>query len=126
MTGLLLDTHILLWWLSDNSRLRGEVRAHIADPDMRIFVSAASIWEIGIKRMIGKLEAPSELVTIIQEEGFQGLPMGLLHAEAASLLPLHHRDPFDRMLIAQSLTEELTIVTADTRFEHYGVKMLIA
>jgi len=124
MTGLLLDTHILLWWLADNPRLPKDVRTRIADPDLPIFVSAASIWEIGIKRAIGKLEAPAELVALIQEEGFLGLPMDLLHAEAASLLPPHHRDPFDRMLIAQGMLEQLTVVTADRRFELYKATVL--
>ena len=123
MIGLLLDTHIFLWWLDDNHRLSGNARDRIADPDMGVFVSAASIWEIGIKRAIGKLEAPREIVTIVEEEGFRGLPMELMHADIASHLPLHHRDPFDRMLIAQGLVEDLTIVTADGRFEHYGVKL---
>ena len=126
MNGLLLDTHVLLWWLADNPRLPKEIRTRIADPDSLIFVSAASIWEIGIKRAIGKLEAPAELVTIVQDEGFLGLPMELLHAQTASLLPPHHRDPFDRMLIAQSMLEQLTVVTADRRFELYEVRMLRA
>ncbi len=126
MNGLLLDTHVLLWWLADNPRLPKEIRTRIADPDSLIFVSAASIWEIGIKRAIGKLEAPAELVAVIHEEGFLGLPIELLHAETASLLPPHHRDPFDRMLIAQSMLEKLTVVTADRRFELYDIAMLRA
>jgi PIN domain nuclease of toxin-antitoxin system len=124
MIGLLLDTHIFLWWLDDNSRLSGEARDRIADPETAVFVSAASIWEIGIKRALGKLEAPREIVAFVEEEGFRGLPMAMRHAEIASLLPLHHRDPFDRMLIAQGLAEDLTIVTVDGRFEPYGVKLL--
>ncbi len=124
MNGLLLDTHIVLWWLADNPRLPEEVRVRIADPDSLIFVSAASIWEIGIKRAIGKLEAPAELVAVIHEEGFLGMPVELLHAETASLLPPHHRDPFDRMLIAQSMLEQMTVVTADRRFESYGIELM--
>ena len=124
MNGLLLDTHVLLWWLADDPRLPKEIRTRIADPDSLIFVSAASIWEIGIKRAIGKLEAPAELVAVIHEEGFLGLPIELLHAETASLLPPHHRDPFDRMLIAQSMLEQMTVVTADRRFESYGIKLM--
>lgn len=124
MSGLLLDTHIFLWWLDDNPRLSKKVRDRIADPETVVFVSAASIWEIGIKRAIGKLEAPPEIVAFVEEEGFHGLPMNMMHAEIASLLPPHHRDPFDRMLIAQGLSENLVIVTIDGRFEQYGVKLL--
>ena len=126
MNALLLDTHVFLWWLADSPRLSGEVRDRIADPDALILVSAASIWEIGIKRAIGKLQAPREIVRFVEEEGFRGLPIGLKHAEAAARLPSHHRDPFDRMLIAQGLTEGLTVVTADERFASYGVKLLSA
>ena len=95
MNGLLLDTHIFLWWLDDNQRLSNKARERIADPELGIFVSAASIWEIGIKQSIGKLEAPREIVAVVEEEGFRGLPVELIHAEIASNLPLHHRDPFD-------------------------------
>ena len=124
MKGLLLDTHILLWWLGDNSRLSALFREYIADPERPCFVSAATIWEIGIKRAIGKLDAPSRLIGIIEEEGFRGLPMKLIHAEAASMLPLHHHDPFDRMLIAQARLESLTIATVDKRFRDYDVELL--
>ena len=124
MTGLLLDTHILLWWLSDHPRLPQAFRERIADPGMACFVSAASIWEIGIKRAIGKLDAPAEWVGILEQEGFHGLPMELVHAEAAANLPLHHHDPFDRMLIAQAKLESLVIVTVDKRFSDYDVKLL--
>lgn len=126
MTGLLLDTHIFLWWLADSRRLSDEIRTRVADPETAIFVSAASIWEVGIKRAVGKLEAPAEMACYVEEEGFRGLPIGLRHAEIAAGLPLHHRDPFDRMLIAQGLADDLAIVTADGRFEPYGVKLLRA
>ena len=124
MTGLLLDTDVFLWWLADSDRLSVNTRHRIADPEMAVFVSAASIWEIGIKRRLGKLKAPREIVGFVEEEGFKGLAMDMMHAQIAALLPLHHRDPFDRMLIAQGLAEGLTIVTADCRFAQYEVKLL--
>lgn len=124
MRGLLLDTHVLLWWLSDSQRLPQSFRDPIADPEQPCFVSAATVWEIGIKRAIGKLEAPTELVGILAEEGFSGLPITLAHAETASNLPLHHRDPFDRMLIAQGQIESLTIATVDEHFSQYDVALL--
>ncbi|MEZ5584060.1 MAG: type II toxin-antitoxin system VapC family toxin [Candidatus Competibacteraceae bacterium] len=123
MTGLLLDTHIFLWWLDDHPRLPEAARDRIADPETAIFVSAASIWEIEIKRTIGKSEAPREIMAFVEEEGFCGLPIQMKHAEIAALLPLYHRDPFHRMLIAQSLTEDLTLVTVDSRFELYEIKL---
>ena len=124
MKGLLLDTHVLLWWLTDSPRLPQAFRDPLADPKLPCFVSAATVWEIGIKRAIGKLEAPSELIEILAEEGFNNLPITLAHAEAASNLPLHHRDPFDRMLIAQGHIEALTIATLDGHFSQYGVALL--
>lgn len=124
MTGLLLDTHVLLWWLADSPKFPPTFRDRIADPESPCFVSAATVWEIGIKRTIGKLEAPSELITILAEEGFNGLAMTLAHAEAASNLPLYHRDPFDRMLIAQGQVESLTIATLDGNFSQYGVALV--
>jgi len=124
MKGLLLDTHVLLWWLTDSPRLPQAFRDSLADPKLPCFVSAATVWEIGIKRAIGKLEAPSELIEILAEEGFNDLPITLAHAEAASNLPLHHRDPFDRMLIAQGHIEALTIATLDGHFSQYGVALL--
>jgi PIN domain nuclease of toxin-antitoxin system len=124
MKGLLLDTHVVLWWLDDNPRLPDAFRVRIAEPALPCFVSAATIWEIGIKRAIGRLEAPSELIKILSEEGFHGLAMELVHAEAASNLPLHHHDPFDRMLIAQGRVESLTIASVDRRFADYDVDLL--
>jgi PIN domain nuclease of toxin-antitoxin system len=124
MKGLLLDTHIFLWWLADSSRLSERFRQHIADPATPCYISAATIWEIGIERAIGKLDAPSKLITIVEEEGFHGLPMTLVHAEAASVLPLYHHDPFDRMLIAQAQVESLVVVTVDKRFLDYDLELL--
>lgn len=121
MTGLLLDTHVVLWWLDDDRRLPATAAALIADPTTTILVSAASVWEIAIKRALGKLQAPDALPESIAEQGFEWLPIGPSHAWAVRELPRHHGDPFDRLLIAQASVEQLPIVTADRRFGDYGV-----
>ena len=104
----LLDSNVLLWWLEDSPRLGPTVRETLADPEDRILVSAASIWEIGIKQTLGKLRAPESVVDVLREEGFEELAMSGRHAEAAGRLPPLHRDPFDRMLIAQARLDNLT------------------
>lgn len=124
MKGLLLDSHILIWWLGDDPRLPGWARAPLSNPETPCFVSAATLWEIGIKRALGKLEAPTELASVIGDEGFLGLPISCDHVERAARLPPIHRDPFDRMLIAQALAESLTLVSVDPRFASYGVELL--
>jgi PIN domain nuclease of toxin-antitoxin system len=122
---LLLDTHALLWWLADEG-LNASAREAIADPANLVAVSAASAWEISIKKSLGKLSAPDDLEQQVQEGGFVALPISLAHGVAAGLLPRHHEDPFDRMLIAQATAEGLTIVTRDKRFADYGVALLTA
>lgn len=119
--NLLLDTHTLLWWLA-GAPIDPVASARIADPTNVVAVSAVSVWEIGIKRALGKLEAPDALVTHISDAGFEGLSVSLEHAERASALPPHHRDPFDRMLVAQAQLERLAVVTRDRRFASYDVK----
>lgn len=121
--SLLLDTHALLWWL-EGSRLSDAVIARIADPGELVVVSAASIWEASIKAALGKLETPEALGAVVLDEGFEPLPVTFDHAELAGALPPHHRDPFDRMLIAQALVEHLTIVTHDPAFDPYGLELL--
>ena len=122
---LLLDTHALLWWLADEG-LTTQARDAIADPANLVAVSAASAWEISIKKALGKLAAPDDLEQQVQEGGFSPLPISIAHALAAGQLARHHEDPFDRMLIAQALAEGLTIVTRDKRFNDYGVPLLSA
>jgi PIN domain nuclease of toxin-antitoxin system len=123
---LLLDTHALLWALGLPDELRLEARRAIEDARNDVFVSAASAWEIAIKRALGRLEAPDDLGDAIEAVGFAELPITIGHALAVERLVRHHRDPFDRMLIAQALVEGLTIVTRDARFEPYGVPILLA
>ena len=124
--NVLLDSHALLWWLDDDKRLSRRARQLIADEDNSVFVSAGSVWEIAIKVALGKLEdrdgAVPRLPLILVERGMIALPITPAHAiEAASLPPLH-RDPFDRMLIAQGRRERLAIVTNDPLFKQYDVK----
>jgi PIN domain nuclease of toxin-antitoxin system len=121
--SLLLDTHVLLWWL-DGSHLSEAVIERLADPGHLVVVSAATLWEASIKAALGKLEMPEALGDAVVGEGFEPLPVTFDHAERAGALPAHHRDPFDRMLVAQALVEGLTIVTHDPAFEPYGVDLL--
>jgi PIN domain nuclease of toxin-antitoxin system len=121
VTRLLVDTHALLWWLTDDPALSTAARDAIADPANEPLVSTASVWEIAIKRSLGKLTAPDDLPDQISDEGFAWLPISALHAWQVHDLPMHHRDPFDRVLVAQALIERLPLITADARFEAYGV-----
>lgn len=123
---LLLDTHVLLWWLGDPERLGPRALEAIADGANEVLVSPASVWEIEIKRTMGKLEAPDDLLEIIPAQGFQPLPIGLGHAWLAGRLPRHHADPFDRLLIAQAQIEGLTLVSADAVFPLYTTALLPA
>lgn len=120
---LLVDTHALLWWLADDAELSDSARGAIADPRSMPVVSAASLWEIAIKRSLGKLRAPESLPEEIERAGFSWLAIEPRHGWAVGTLPDHHRDPFDRLLIAQAIEEDLPIVTADPRFGDYGVEV---
>jgi PIN domain nuclease of toxin-antitoxin system len=122
---ILLDTHALLWWLADEG-LTDQARDAIADPANQILVSAASAWEISIKKALGKLAVPDDLGQQLEAGGFTPLPISVGHGLEAGQLPRHHADPFDRMLIAQALADGLTIVTRDKRFADYGVSLLAA
>ena len=122
--NLLLDTHVLLWWLGDDPRLGARARGSIADPDTTVYLSAVVMWEVRIKQAIGKLDVPPDLRTVVDAQGFTELPLTIDHTDALTELPMHHRDPFDRMLIAQARSEALTVVTADERFRAYEVPFL--
>jgi PIN domain nuclease of toxin-antitoxin system len=122
---LLLDSHAFLWWLAGHRSLSSAARAAVADPANVVFVSAASIWEVEIKRKLGRLEVgDANLVAEISANRFLELPILARHAEAAARLPAHHDDPFDRMLVAQSQLEGMICVTRDPWFEAYGVPRL--
>jgi PIN domain nuclease of toxin-antitoxin system len=125
---LLIDTHALIWWLLDDPRLSRKARAAMAKPQNRIFVSAITICEIAIKLSINKLPLPTELtqgfLDGVAAAGFLTLPVTMEHAYGIRNLPWHHRDPFDRLLVAQSRVERLTIVTNDRAIRNYRVDVL--
>ncbi|MDB4905482.1 MAG: twitching motility protein PilT [Gemmatimonadetes bacterium] len=125
---LLLDTHALLWWLAgDARRLSRRARAAIAEPHHVAHVSAASAWEIATKQRLGKLDASAlegRLMQVVAEQEFEELPISIEHAERAGLLPGEHRDPFDRMLIAQAQAERLVLVSNEEVFDEFGIQRL--
>ena len=121
---LLLDTHALIWWLSKDVKLSARAYKEIANPCNIVFVSAASAWEIAIKKSIKKLETPDDLVEQINEKNFQPLAITIEQALAVEKLPMHHQDPFDRILIAQAQCLNLTIVTRDLKFNSYDVDLI--
>lgn len=122
--NLLLDTHVLLWWLDDNPTLSKRARSAIADGKNLVFISAVVIWEIKIKQALGKLKIPLNFRTVLEEQPFKSLDVTAEHAHAIGELPLRHRDPFDRMLVAQAKTESLTLVTRDIRLKEYEIRLL--
>lgn len=121
---LLLDTHILLWWLADELRIPESHREAIRDGRNQVFVSAASAWEAAIKQRLGKLRAPADLKTQVKGARFELLNITIDHALAVGELPDHHSDPFDRMLIAQARIEKLTLVTEDPKLRLYDLPIL--
>ncbi|HEU4742230.1 MAG TPA: type II toxin-antitoxin system VapC family toxin [Meiothermus sp.] len=116
--NLLLDSHILLWWLSDDKRLSRKARRLIEQTD-EVFVSAATTWELAVKASLGKLRMPEGFLEVVEAQGFIHLPIRPEHAMAVQSLPWHHRDPFDRILLAQALVEGLGLVSADKELEAY-------
>ena len=121
MQRFLLDTHTLLWWLNDSPQLGARCRQMISNDRNQVFVSAATTWEISIKMAIGKLRAPEDMDSVVEDEGFSKLPISLYHGQLAGSLPAHHRDPFDRMLIAQAQAEGLVLITADENISLYNL-----
>jgi len=125
---VLLDTHAFLWWTTDDARLSERARAAIADGRNEVFFSAASGWEIAIKAGLGRLEVPEDLEAFVTEQlsknAFRMLPVHLGHALRVRALPGHHRDPFDRLLVAQSILEGLPILSADPQVAFYPVEVV--
>jgi len=122
---LLLDTHVFLWWRGEPSRLAAAVRHQIATADI-VFVSVASAWEAAIKVSLGRLDLPDTIEAGVLASGFEKLLITFSHAERVAVLPPHHRDPFDRILVAQAQAEGLTLVTHDGLLEPYDVEILWA
>ena len=116
----LLDTRILLWWLADDPCLCETARNVIADESSVVFVSAATAWEIAIKKAAGRLEAPNDLAFALEVNRFNALAITVPHAQNAGRLPPHHADPFDRMLVAQAQAERMRLLTHDRRLTLYG------
>ena len=124
---LLLDTHVILWWLADDRRLKESERRAIASADALVYVSAITLWEIAIKRSLGRLDLDLEELDLeLQDSGMIELAIKWRHAKTTAALPHHHEDPFDRMLVAQAQTEGLTIVSYDKAFKAYDVTLLPA
>ena len=123
---LLLDANALLWWLEAHSQLRPEANSAIKDPGNDVLVSAATVWELAIKRATGRIRPPEDVSVAIDQAGFTALPITTIDAERAGALPLHHRDPFDRMLVAQALRLDATVVSRDAVFDRYLVPRLEA
>ena len=123
---LLLDTHVFLWWLDDPTLLSREAREAIAQGNNAVYISAAVAWEIAVKQSLGKLEAPDDLEEAMRANRFLPLPLTVAHALAVRNLPPHHRDPFDRILIAQARAEGFTLVSRDPYVPAYGVPHIVA
>ncbi len=119
---LLLDTHVLLWAVLNDPRLTPAQAAAISDSEL--YLSSASVWEIGIKRALGKLKVPDTLFEVAVQAGCRPLPISWAHAEVAATLPPHHADPFDRMLIAQAKSEGLAFATSDRKLKSYDVEIV--
>lgn len=123
--NLLLDAHALLWALHDPGRLRAEAAEAIQDPGRAVFYSAASVWELELKAAVGKLELPEDWLSAADESGFLELPVKAAEARDSARLPWHHRDPFDRVVVAQALKHGLRVATRDPTIPRYDVPVLL-
>lgn len=124
---LLLDTHAFLWFVTGDERLSPRVRRALTADDNELMLSAASVWEMAIKARLGRLTLPGTVKEYVAEKvagGFAILPIEWTHAAAVENLPLHHRDPFDRLIVAQALAENLPVVSGDPAFRRYGVRLV--
>ena len=126
MRGYLLDTHSLLWWLSDPAKLSDEAQEVIRRGRNAVYLSSAAAWEMAIKKPLGRLDFPGNLEEVLRKDHIDVLPIALTHALAVADLPLHHHDPFDRMQIAQARLEGLVFVTGDAQIMAYDVPVLTA
>mgnify|MGYP001160515498 CR=1 FL=1 len=123
---ILLDTHLLLWWLEGGSQLPQTARRLVADPENTVFVSAVSLWEIWLKQSLGKLLLPDNFEEALAAESFENLPLTGQQAREVARLPWLHRNPFDRMLVAQARVSRLRLLTADETVASYGDPVLLA
>ncbi len=121
---LLLDTHAALWWLTEDERLGEATADRLNDETNQVLLSAAVVWEVAIKRSLGKLKTPEGFAPTLLDAGAQPLPVSLDHAAAVEHLPWHHRDPFDRILVAQASIEGAALVSQDAALQPYGVQLV--
>jgi len=121
---ILLDTHVLVWALSSPERIKPKVQDLLVDTDNIVFVSIASLWELQIKKSLNKISLPDDFISQLQENGFELLDINYKHIAKLDELPLIHRDPFDRMLVAQTIHENLSLVTNDLEIMKYNVKII--
>lgn len=121
---LLIDTHAALWFLSGDERLSENAKRHLTDDSNRVLLSAAVVWEIAIKRALGKLAVPAEYLSLLLDAGVQPLPVSVDHAAAVEHLPPHHRDPFDRILVSQAAVERGALVSSDDALRAYDVTLI--
>lgn len=122
----LLDTHVFIWAMEDNKRLQQEIKDTISSSKNKVFVSVSTIWEITIKKSLKKLKTPFDIEASIEKTGLQVIPIQITHALKIEKLPLHHKDPFDRILIAQAKVENLTLITADQKIWQYKLSLIKA
>lgn len=125
MTPVMIDSHILIWWLLDSPELKPNLKTLLANPTQKVYVSAASVWEIAIKQALGKLQGFENLPDMLAMSDFEVIDIKTHHAMYAANLPLHHKDPFDRMIIAQSVLEALMLISEDRVFSSYEMCMLM-
>ena len=124
--NFLLDTHVVIWWLDNPERLSKQARDVIVDARNVVFISAASIWEIGLKVQRGKLAVPESYIDLLQEDGFAFIDITIAHTQSAPQLPMHHENPFDRLLITQAKLEGCVLISRDHLFSKYDVVLLEA
>lgn len=126
MKKYLVDTHALLWWASAPDKLSEEARLAIRSGHNQLFFSYASMWEISITLSLGKLKLPEPATKLVEKSRCQLLPIQLEHLDALTILPWHHRDPFDRMIISQAITDNLAVISSDKQFDQYNISLLVA
>ena len=122
----LVDTHIFICWMKQDKRIKKEIKSILQDPQNYIYLSIATVWEIVVKKKIGKLKVPHDWKVTLKESNFLLLPISLEHVYKLENLPLHHRDPFDRMLVSQAIVENATLITGDNKLWQYDVALLKA
>ncbi len=120
----LLDTQIFIWWMEDKKRLKENIKNILSDSSNSVFLSVTSVWEMAIKLKLGKLKLPKDWKQTIKNCRFEILPVNFEHALALEELPLHHKDPFDRMLIAQAKVENCTLITVDQKIQKYKIPVV--